>query len=112
MILSELIGAPVTAGADRLGCVVDVRFELAAESHVPNWVGTARLHGLIVSPRSSGSFRGYERTGVDRPVLIARWLAWRGRGSFLVIWEDIAVLESGRVELRPGFTRHSTDLRK
>jgi hypothetical protein len=67
----------------------------------------ARLLGLIVSPHSVSSFLGYERTEVNRPWPLPQMLAWRHRGSFLVMWEDIAVIGTESVRLREGFTAYS-----
>jgi hypothetical protein len=64
----------------------------------------------VISPHSAASFLGYERNGLTRPWLLARLLRWRHRGSFLVLWEDIEMVGSRSVRLRPGFTRYSTAL--
>ena len=109
MILSDLIDRPVRdAGGERLGVVVDVRF--AMDRSDGRLLSTPRVFGLIVSPRSSSSFLGYERTGVNAPALLARWFAWRERGSFLVLWEDLAALGEAAVTLREGAVRYSPRL--
>jgi hypothetical protein len=70
----------------------------------------ARLFGLVVSPHSAASFLGYERTGPTQPWPLARILRWRHRGSFLVRWNDIAVIGPESVGLRAGFTHYDPAL--
>ncbi|TQJ57994.1 hypothetical protein FBY30_0195 [Arthrobacter sp. SLBN-83] len=109
MILGDLLGTPVLdADGGRLGRVADVRFVLAGTPH--QLMAEPRLLGLIVGPHSAASFLGYERNGLTRPHLIARFLRWRHRGSFLVLWEDVAQVGARSVRLRPGFTRYSAAL--
>ena len=109
MILSDLLGNPVlSADGERLGQVVDAR--LVLDGPPDGMLAAARLYGLVVSPHSHGSFDGYERTGVDAPALIARYLRWRARGSFLVLWDDLASLAGDEVRLRPGATPYSPRL--
>jgi len=100
MILSDVMGLRVTdPHGVVLGRVVDARFRLeGAESP-----SSARLVGLIVSPRSAASFLGYERRSMDRPVVIASLLHWMHRGSRLVPWESIAGFYDDRVELRADY---------
>ncbi|TQJ40121.1 hypothetical protein FBY33_2173 [Arthrobacter sp. SLBN-112] len=109
MILGDLLGTPVhDADGGRLGRVADARFVLDGPPH--QLMADARLLGLVVSPHSVASFLGYERNGLTHPWLLARILRWRHRGSFLVLWEDIAMVGPRSVRLRPGFTRYSTAL--
>ncbi|WP_285114978.1 PRC-barrel domain-containing protein [Leifsonia sp. fls2-241-R2A-40a] len=106
MILSDLLGnAVLTADGERLGVVVDARFAL--DGPPDGLLAAARLYGLVVSPHSHSSFAGYERTGVDAPALVARFLGWRARGSVLVLWSDLASIADGTVRLRPGATLYS-----
>jgi sporulation protein YlmC with PRC-barrel domain len=110
MILSDLLDREVrSASGERLGVVVDVRF--AVDGPPRQLLAQARLHGLIVSPRSHSSFLGYERTEVTRPALIAHLLHRRARGTFLVLWRDLASLEGDAVVLREGAVRYSPRLR-
>jgi sporulation protein YlmC with PRC-barrel domain len=109
MILGDLLGAKVydDDGA-RLGRVADVRFVLDG---VPQQLmAEARLLGLVVSPHSVSSFLGYERTGLRQPWPLPAMLRWRHRGSFLVLWEDIAVIGAEAVRLREGFTAYTPEL--
>jgi hypothetical protein len=53
---------------------------------------------------------GHERSGVRSPRPIAALVRWRHRDSFLVRWEDIERLDVRRVNLRPGFTKVSSQL--
>jgi len=71
MVLSELLGSPVVQGGDRVGRVADLRFVLDAapdtSDDMRGPMPEARLYGLLVSPRTPGSFLGYERSGVTKP---------------------------------------------
>ncbi|WP_157008777.1 PRC-barrel domain containing protein [Agromyces laixinhei] len=100
MILGDLLQAKVLdASGERLGWVIDVRFVLDGTVH--ETLADARLSGLIVSPRTKSSYWGFERHSQDSPALIARYLRWRHRGSFLVPWPSVAMLRSdGAVVLR------------
>jgi len=94
-----------------LGDVVDARFVLDGP---PSGSGTgalaeARLHGLLVGPHRNSSFLGYQRTGVNRPWLIAHFLAWRERRAVLVLWTDVAAVGE-ELHLRPGAVRYSPAL--
>ena len=109
MILGDLLDAPVTGpDGSRLGFVVDVRFVL--DGPLDGLLAAPRLHGLLVSPRTGTSFLGYERTDVRSPAVLARWFAWRHRGSFLVHWEDVAAVTPGAVRLADDFSRFSPAL--
>ncbi|MGH1526591.1 PRC-barrel domain-containing protein [Leifsonia sp. L25] len=110
MILSDLLGSPVLAAdGERLGQVVDAR--LVLDGPPDGLLAAARLYGLVVSPHAHQSFAGYERTGVDAPALIARFLRWRARGSFLVLWKDLDSFgDDGVLRLRRGATLYSPRL--
>ncbi|GAA4706028.1 hypothetical protein APR04_001821 [Promicromonospora umidemergens] len=113
MIASDLLDVPVhdAAGA-HLGWVVDLRFVLdgTPDTHLAR----ARLHGLVVSPRTRTSFMGFERSSVRHPWPIAPLLRWRHRGTFLVHWPDVARVQAPQdgtmperdavVVLRSGYT--------
>lgn len=102
MRLSELLGAQARdADGRRLGTVVDVRFAVADRSQA------LTLEGVLVSPHSGGSFLGYERRNVTSPALIARYLRWRHRGTFLVLWSDVRRVERRSVDLRDGYVKYS-----
>ena len=109
MILGDLLDSPVL-GPDgaRVGFVVDVRFAL--DGPLDGLLAAPRLHGLLVSPRTGTSFLGYERNGVNAPALLARWFAWRHRGTFLVHWTDVESVTGDAVALRAGFRRFAADL--
>lgn len=112
MILSDLLGADVVDDSgERVGRLVDVRFRLEGRTDP----SVPRVTGFIVSPRAAGSFLGYERTGFNRPALIAALLAWHHRGSFFVAWDAVARIDLDevartRVALRRGFDRGSASL--
>ncbi|MEE2034490.1 PRC-barrel domain containing protein [Rhodococcus chondri] len=102
MRLSDLLGIRAhDADGHRLGTVVDARFR------VTDGPETLTLEGVLVSPHSGGSFLGYERSTVTSPALIARYLRWRHRGAFLVLWRDVRRLDERRIELREGYTKYS-----
>ncbi|HEV6955639.1 MAG TPA: PRC-barrel domain containing protein [Promicromonospora sp.] len=119
----------------RVGVVVDVRFALAVtepegeggeedrenpdaplseHTATRDEVGAARLVGLLVSPRSAGSFLGYERTDVRSPWPVPQLVRRRHRGTFLVDWADVAEVRTGSepvvVRLAAGYERRSPAL--
>jgi hypothetical protein len=106
VILGDLLGTPVkNDDGEQLGRVADARFVLDG---APNGLlSDARLLGLVVSPHSAASFLGYERNSLVQPRPLPRLLRWRHRGSFLVMWEDIASISHEAVRLRPGYTAYS-----
>jgi sporulation protein YlmC with PRC-barrel domain len=108
MILSDLIHKKVLdADGVVVGHVVDVRFVIdGAPSQL---LASARLHGIIVSRGRSSTFLGYERNSATSPVILAKLLAWRHRGSFLVRWRDVAMIDD-TVHLRASFQRLSRNL--
>lgn len=109
MILGDLLGRPVHGSdGERLGQVADARF--IVDGAPRQLMAEARLLGLVVSPHSASSFLGYERFGLDQPWPLAGMLRWRHRGSFLVLWADIAQLGPRSVRLREGFTAYSPSL--
>lgn len=113
MILSDVLGSPVLdADGERLGFAADVRFVLnpSGEDKLTPQV-EARLYGFIVSPHTKSSYLGYDRSDVNAPALIARFLAWRHRGSFLVLWPDVERVTGGRIELRRGYRRYRSRFR-
>jgi len=107
MILSDLLDARVHDAAGRaLGFVVDVR--LVLDGPPDGVLAPPRLHGLLVSPRTGTSFLGYERTDENAPAVLARWFRRRHRGTFLVLWDDVAASgtdEGPGVVLRDGYRR-------
>ncbi|HEY8752621.1 MAG TPA: PRC-barrel domain containing protein [Arthrobacter sp.] len=109
MILTDILGRDVQNNdGKKLGRVADARF--VVDSTPGQLMANARLHGLIVSPHSAASFLGYERYGINQPWPLAQILRWRHRGSFLVLWEDIAVIGHDAVRLRSDFTAYSPAL--
>lgn len=115
MILGELMGAPVVEGGRRVGYVTDLRFVLDEVPADTAPVGgdampQARLYGVLVGPRKAESFLGYERSGVTRPWPLAALLRRRTRGSFLVLWADVAQISGDGVQLRPDARRWSPTL--
>jgi len=111
MILSELLDSPVHDDEGRrLGFVVDVR--LALDGAVLGLLASPRVVGLLVSPHTGTSFLGYERREDQRPAVLGRLLRWRHRGTFLVQWSDVTLVDDGAVRLAPGYRRWSATLRR
>lgn len=106
MILTDLLDRPVH-GPDgaRVGYVIDVRFAL--DGPPGQLLAGARLHGLLVSPRTRTPLLGYERTAVRSPWPIAQILRRRHRGTFMVRWEDVQKADVDALHLRAGFRRWS-----
>lgn len=119
MIASDLLDVAVhdDAGA-HLGWVVDLRFVL--DGSPGTFLARARLHGLVVSPRTRTSFMGFERSSVRHPWPIVPILRWWHRGTFLVHWPDVAHVpapdagagpgDAAAVVLRTGYTRYEPGL--
>ncbi|MFK0002363.1 PRC-barrel domain-containing protein [Paenarthrobacter sp. NPDC090522] len=109
MILTDMLGTDVVDSAGkRLGEVSDLRFAL--DSAPSRLLSKARLVGIIVSPRTASSFLGFERQNLSQPWPLAQLLRWRHRGSFMVLWEDIAKVGADAVTLRPDFTPYESEL--
>jgi hypothetical protein len=108
MLLSDLVGLPVTTAGLRVGYVNDVRFVL--DGPPDGHLARPRLHGLVVSPHRRGSFLGYERVDVDRPRLINSFLARRHAGSVLVLWPDVSAVDQEGVRLVAGYHRYDPRL--
>lgn len=119
MIASDLLDVPVhDASGTHVGWVVDLRFVL--DGTPDTFLAHARLHGLVVSPRTRTSFMGFERSRVRHPWPIAPLMRWWHRGTFLVHWPDVArvpVPEDGVtperdavVVLRAGYTCYEPEL--
>lgn len=73
-------------------------------------VGRARVVGVLVSPRTGASFLGYERTDVTAPWPVPQLVRRRHRGTFLVPWDDVAVVAQGEVRLAAGYRREDAAL--
>jgi sporulation protein YlmC with PRC-barrel domain len=114
MQLSDLLGLRVLdAGNHRLGTVIDVRLSIdgSTAAGTIDDPSPPRLAGLVVSPHTRSSYLGYDRTDIHGPALIAAIAHWRHRGTFVVVWEDIARVGSDHVTLRSGYVRRSPALR-
>lgn len=108
MLLSDLLDLPVFDDGRQVGYVVDVR--LVLDGPPVGSLAAPRLHGLLVSPRTGGSFLGYERSDVSAPWPIAHWLRWRHRGTFLAHWTDVERADGDGVLLRPRAPRYRAAL--
>jgi hypothetical protein len=109
MQLSRFLGLRVIDAAQHpVGTVIDVRLTMTGDpEHDP---AAPQVLGLVISPRTTSSFLGYERSAADAPAILAALLRWRHRGTFLAAWEDVARVGSDLVRLRPGYTRYSAVL--
>jgi sporulation protein YlmC with PRC-barrel domain len=89
MRASDLLGASVrdADGAD-LGTVSDVRL-VQDGPMLGSWGAALRVTGLVVSPRHTGSFLGYERGNVSGPWLVERIVKWLHRDAVYVEWDDV-----------------------
>lgn len=88
---------------------MDVRLTVAGDpAHNPP---TPRVLGLVISPRTGSSYRGFERSGATAPAMLAAISRWRHRGTFLAAWDDVARIGTDLVSLRPNYTRYSAVLR-
>ena len=104
MILSDLLGSDaLEAGGRRVGGVVDVRLEISGTPR--QLLAETIVVGVLVSPRSRFSTWGYERRGENAPLIIACLQRWLHRGMFLVAWDDIEMVDEGRVVFRDGYER-------
>jgi sporulation protein YlmC with PRC-barrel domain len=106
MILSDILTRPVLdAAGQKVGNVIDVRFVIDGTPR--QLLSDARLAGFIVSPRTKASYLGYERNDMNAPAIINRYLAWRHRGTFYVLWDDVAACTDEGLTLRESFTRYN-----
>jgi len=98
MLLSELLDLPVRGrDGEDLGRVVDVRFRRGARRG--EYEGELELIALIVSPHSRMSMYGYERGRVNRPAVIATWIAWIHRRSRVIPWECVQRVDEDAIAL-------------
>jgi hypothetical protein len=106
MILSEVLHLPaVDSDGNRVGTIIDARF--VVDGRGKKFIGSARLCGFIVGRHSHHSFMGYERSDTKSPAGIARYLRWRERDAFLVLWSDVRSVTEDSITLRPGYRRYS-----
>ena len=97
------------------GLVVARALQAMSDAAAPG-VSTGDLDDLarrvLADAGATSSFLGYERTGQTRPALVAWFLRRRHRGSFVVAWRDVAMIDEDprRVHLRKGFTREDAAL--
>lgn len=111
MIASDVLDAAVVdADGAQLGWVIDLR--LVLDGPPDGSLARARLHGLVISPRTRTSFLGYERTRVRDPWPVAQLVRRWHRGTFLAHWSDVASVPTagGAVVLRRGYTRYDAAL--
>ncbi|HEY3548246.1 MAG TPA: hypothetical protein VGK17_19405 [Propionicimonas sp.] len=109
MFLGDLLGARVLENGQMVGYLNDVRMFVPHRTE-GQLVGSPQVYGVVVCPRKASSFLGYERNTMNEPRLLASFFAWRTRGSFLVLWEDLQIWNEAGVEIREGARRWSTAL--
>ena len=63
MFLGDVIGQPVLADGQRVGYLSDVRL-FVPDHTAGQQVGTPEVYGVVICPRRTGSFLGFERRGV------------------------------------------------
>ena len=110
MLLTDLLDLPVyDHNGDRVGWVSDVRFRILDRPTASDGGGVPapEVVGILLGPRRRGSYLGFERTDVHAPVLLARWIRWRHRGTCLVPWSDVDHVEDGAVVLDAQYRRES-----
>jgi hypothetical protein len=105
MILGDLLRCSAyDADSTFVGHIIDAR--LSATVGEAGGCLPTHIYGLIVGPHSSTSFLGYERETTRAPWIVDRFMRWRHRGTFLVLWADVELIVDGRVHLRPGYQRY------
>jgi sporulation protein YlmC with PRC-barrel domain len=110
MILSEILGLPVLdPQGKKVGTIIDVRF--VVDGRPRQLLADARLYGFIVGRHARHSFMGYERSGTNSPAGIARFLRWRERGAFLVLWSDVKSVTATMVVLESDYQPYSPGIR-
>jgi len=108
MLLSDLLELPVhDHEGERIGWVSDVRFRVSDNPTATDGLPSPVVAGLLVSPHRRGSYLGFERTNVRAPMLLARWIRWRHRGTYLVRWTDVDHVDEDAVVLNPRYRRHT-----
>jgi len=100
MRLADLIGATLVdlAGVE-IGTVGDVWMTQDGPPIGP-FGAALRVDTLVVGHFGLASRAGYERSGVDGPAPIARYLRRRAAHRPVARWADIASIEQGRIRLR------------
>jgi sporulation protein YlmC with PRC-barrel domain len=101
MRLADLIGSVVVdANGDEIGDVGDVW--LMQDGPAMGVFGAAlRFDKLVIGGFGLASRAGYDRPDVRGPFVIARLLRRRTERRPVASWTDIAVIEEGRIRLRP-----------
>lgn len=96
MRMSELLGSVVEdASGAEVGRVTDVR--LVQDGPLLGRAAAFRVSGLVVSPRHTGSFLGYDRGTVRGPWLVERIVTRLHRHARFVPWEDVTSYGDRRV---------------
>lgn len=108
LLLTDLLGAVVVEGEDRIGHVIDARFVIDGSPGV--LLSRARLLGVIVGPRPNVGFLGYERRDMRAPAPLAAVFRRRERGAHLVASEDLVEFADDRLRVREGHTHWSANL--
>ena len=89
--------------------IVDLRLELSSAGL--SFVAPSQTFRSSMEPKA-GDVDDFPHPYVCLLYTSARLLSWRSRGSFLVLWTDLAAWSPTTVELRAGATRYSPELRR
>ncbi len=100
MRASDVLGARVVdADGAYVGNVSDVR--LVQDGPIlGTWGAAFRVEGIVVSPRNTGSYLGYDRGTVRGPWLVKTIVTWLHRHAVYVPWEDVTSCADRCVTLR------------
>ncbi|CCW10014.1 MULTISPECIES: hypothetical protein [Rhodococcus] len=111
MLLSDLLDLPVHDQDDRrIGWIIDLRFRILDTSAADETIARPQLMGVLVSPRRRSSYLGFERADVRSPRLLAGWIRWRHRDTYLVPWTDVEQVQTSALTLRRGYRRRPPQL--
>ena len=99
MRASDVLGARVVdVDGAYVGDVSDVR--LVQDGPIlGTWGAAFRVEGIVVSPRNTGSYLGYDRGTVRGPWLVKAIVTWLHRHAVYVPWEDVTSCADHRVEV-------------
>lgn len=89
---------------------VSLRNHPSVSSNLSAGFGAVDCTVSLPAPHARSSYMGYARSNVNAPLPLARLLAWRHRGSFLVLWKDVQAIDPSGITLRSGFTKYRPDL--
>ena len=102
MLLSDLLGAPVTtADGTPLGAVQDVRL-VQDGPYVEGFGQALRVEGLVTGKRSFAVRLGFDRAGVRGPWPLTTIFCWLERRAPYYPWDEVESWDDDGVRLRAG----------